>query len=272
MKEKKIVLTVDVEPDVNLKGVFGTPLSYKGVDVGMNRLKSLIEDLPVTFFVSGRCLDKVGDLVDTFNCEIGALFNVGDYNPKKERIEGTTYSMNSFDATRKTLSASLSNCVDEFKRVDVDLRSIRFGGASVNIDVLKWLGEQDVFTHSSSTAPGMISSDKKIDHRLYKHDPYKVGNIVEVPFSVYGKDRVSWASPVPGFGLTDNVFEVIRKAPYININMSLRDFVFDTSPFLLEEEDEVVIRDRLKAWIWFATQEGCEFTGVTGVKEISESF
>lgn len=274
--DKKLCLMIDIEPDQDPKGMFGDPLTFRGIKEGLPILKKIVGNTPITFFVSGRCLntEEFKSVAKLFEFEqYGVLFNLGDYNPTREHIEGKTYSKASFDVPFQILEKALRTCVQDFeKALEVVPTAIRFSGAAVNFDVLNRLGEIGMFSHSSSTAPGMLSNDKKIDHRLYKHEPYSIGKLVEVPFSVYGDSRNGWVSPVPGFALTDNVFEIMRKASHVTINMSLRDFVFGCSPMLEVKDDEEYVVDRLKAWLWFAKEQNFEFIRIKDVKPISGEF
>ena len=270
-----LIVTIDVEADVDQDGNFYEIMSFKGAFEGLAKLALFMKlvdiELKYTFFVSPlfkdfSLLEEFGDSV-----EIGVLFSPGDFDPGKEPLERSKHVQKSFDIERKTLKEKLVSCIKLYE--DIKPTSIRFGGAAVNSDILEWLGENEFgLTHSSSTAPGLLSVDKEIDHRLYKHDPYRLGNVIEVPFSIYGEDRVGWVSPVMGFGLTDNVFEIMRKAPVVNINFSLRDLVVGCSVFIKDEEDVTILMDRLAAWLWFAKRGNMCPKLVSEIEPISEGF
>lgn len=272
---KDLVITVDVEPDVDKNGKILEPLSFRGVEEGGFLLASLLLGIAdkITFFLDCNVpFDVIEKLKSWFvEPEFGILFYADDWDPDSKDMKTRLDARNAFQFDREALMEKLSNCIKFYEKLKP--KSIRVGNASVNSDLLEWLGkEANSFglTHSSSTIPGMISKDRTIDHRLYKHDPYRVGNLIEVPFSVYGGDRRSWVSPSMGFGLTDNIFEIMRKVPVLNMNLGLRDFRFGCTPFLMEEEDSIAFNDRLKTWIWFARQQGFLFKTVSQIEAISD--
>jgi len=264
---RTLAITVTVEPDSGKNGLLANPPSFEGVKNGMHVLYNCIGNEKVTFFVSRYCYDYVKEIERIFEkAEFGALFYPGDFQPEMEMPFGSFYKQSVPMVSREILTKKLTACREFFKKE----KAIRFGSAWIDVMSLAWFGDNPFgFTHSSSTCPSLLSADEKFDHRCIKWTPFSTGKIIEVPLSIFGGDRNAWVSPTRGFGLTDNVFEIMRKADHITLDLSMRDLVPACSPFTQTADDSKEMQDRFDAWMYFSRRVGMTPVRITEVAALT---
>ena len=230
---KQAIFTIDVEPDFEGTEAFRLPIRY---DNAMEGLELLEDSLPIcywTIFAPALAIEqnksKFKKYVDG-GANVGLLFYPEDLQERKED-EPLIHLLRAFEMEREELLNLLTSGI---LRCEVELCGsgvcgLRVGGYNVDVDLMEWLGEQELgIKASSSTIPSMINTDGSIDHRLYNHDPWKNGNLIEFPLTVFEGKLECWCSSSPGLGLLDNVLEIIRIADYFHYSIDAGDLVGKT--------------------------------------------
>ena len=262
---KELVVTIDIHPDFDKAGCFKSPLSFNGLNYGFPLVCSILShSIKKTLFLTKSSVSPMKyiakGLVKNNFTEIGVLFFPDEYGPNPVSLEGVQQANSVIDCNREIIKEKICNCLKYFYSNGLDPKCIRFGSYGVDIDTLEWLSTQDWFnfTHSSTTVPTMLSNDNKVDHRLYPAFPWKIGNLIEVPSSVFNGDALCWLRPTLKFGLLDNMLEIVRQSNVMNLTFGAVDYSPGAGIFAATDYDVIVEQDRLSIIIDYMMSQGVE--------------